>query len=84
MSICMKEFSSEPAIAEMVRSRDLAKEERPFQLECASCGYEPEDFVSPPSRCPKCFGSGWERHTRPGSLLAQANRRFGRPNALVE
>ena len=78
MSICMKEFASEPSISEMVHPKEVARAERPFQLECAACGYEPEDFVSPPSRCPKCLGSGWQRYTRPGSLLAQAVRRSDR------
>lgn len=45
-----------------------------FILQCSSCGFEPEDMVSPPHTCPKCHGHSWERFARPGSILANAER----------
>ena len=45
-----------------------------FQLQCRSCGFEPEDVVVAPRLCPKCHGESWERFARPGSILMNANR----------
>lgn len=45
-----------------------------FQVQCRSCGFEPDDVVSPPSICPKCHGESWERFAKPGSILDNANR----------
>jgi len=45
-----------------------------FQIQCRSCGYEPADAVSPPSVCPKCNGTSFERFARPGSILENAER----------
>ena len=45
-----------------------------FQLQCRSCGFEPEDVVSAPRLCPKCHSAAWERFTRPGSILDNADR----------
>ncbi len=39
-------------------------------LECAQCGFEPEDQLSMSQRCPKCHGYAWRRAPRPGGLLA--------------
>lgn len=44
-----------------------------FYVQCRSCGFEPEADRSP-KVCPKCGCTGWERFTRPGSLLANAVR----------
>jgi hypothetical protein len=35
------------------------------RLNCHYCGFEPEDHVVAPSRCPKCLGHSWERFVRP-------------------
>ena len=45
-----------------------------FQLQCRSCGFEPEDVVTPPRYCPKCHSESWERFAKPGSILDNANR----------
>ena len=45
-----------------------------FQLQCRSCGYEPDDVVSTPHTCPKCRAEAWERFARPGSILENSNR----------
>jgi predicted Zn-ribbon and HTH transcriptional regulator len=45
-----------------------------FQLQCRSCGFEPEDVVTAPRLCPKCHGETWERFARPGSILDNASR----------
>jgi hypothetical protein len=45
-----------------------------FSVQCAQCGFEPEECVVPPRVCPKCHGRSWERFTRPGSLLSNAER----------
>jgi hypothetical protein len=45
-----------------------------FNLQCASCGFEPENCVTPPKLCPKCHGTAWERYARPGSILDNAKR----------
>lgn len=45
-----------------------------FQIQCRSCGYDAPDTVSPPSVCPKCNGTTFERFARPGSILENAER----------
>jgi len=45
-----------------------------FQLQCRSCGYEPQGRVVPPKTCPKCHCDTFERFTRPGSILENAER----------
>ena len=45
-----------------------------FQLQCRSCGFEPEEVVTPPRICPKCHAESWERFAIPGSILDNANR----------
>ena len=74
MSISMERFASEghfttynPAVAGVHRVTI-------FQLQCRSCGYEPEAVVTPPRLCPKCHGESWERYARPGSILDNADR----------
>lgn len=44
------------------------------QTQCRSCGYEPEDAVSPPASCPKCRSTSWERFALPGSILRNSTR----------
>ncbi len=45
-----------------------------FQLQCRSCGFEPEDSVTPPRQCPKCRSNAWERFALPGSILRNSER----------
>lgn len=45
-----------------------------FQVQCRMCGFEPEDTLHPPRVCPKCHSQSWERFTRPGSILQNADR----------
>lgn len=45
-----------------------------FQMQCRSCGFEPEDSVSPPRSCPKCRSNSWERFALPGSILRNSER----------
>ena len=45
-----------------------------FQTQCRSCGYEPEDPLTPPKACPKCSGKAWERFNLPGSILDNSKR----------
>jgi len=46
----------------------------PYRLQCRACGFEPDNAIQPPIRCPKCAGSAWERFAFPGSLLLAARR----------
>ena len=45
-----------------------------YQVQCRSCGFEPDDVVTPLRMCPKCHGESWERFAKPGSILDNANR----------
>ena len=45
-----------------------------FELACRSCGFTPENVVTPPRVCPKCHGESWERFAMPGSILKNADR----------
>jgi hypothetical protein len=47
------------------------------QTQCRSCGFEPEDRLTPPTRCPKCSGTAWERFALPGSILNNSARYRG-------
>lgn len=74
MSISMERFGSDghfvsynPIVAGVQRITI-------FQLQCRSCGFEPEEAVTPPRLCPKCHGESWERYARPGSILDNAGR----------
>lgn len=44
------------------------------QTQCRSCGYEPDDQLSPPKVCPKCRSAHWERFALPGSILRNSSR----------
>jgi hypothetical protein len=44
------------------------------QTQCRSCGYEPENQLTPPKVCPKCRSQHWERFTLPGSILKNSAR----------
>jgi hypothetical protein len=60
----------DPFAASVGKSASVAM----FQLQCRSCGFEPENAVVAPRFCPKCHSNSWERYTRPGSILDNAAR----------
>jgi Zn finger protein HypA/HybF involved in hydrogenase expression len=74
MSISMERFGSEGRFATYQPIAAAAHPVAIFVLQCRSCGFEPENVVSAPRLCPKCHSQSWERFTRPGSILENANR----------
>lgn len=74
MSISMERFASHGQFATFDPFRSVPKRIDVFQLQCRSCGYEPEDVVVAPKVCPKCHGEAWERFAKPGSILTNADR----------
>jgi hypothetical protein len=74
MSIAMERFGS---VEHASKSRVVAAFHGlvgPFRQQCRACGFEADDAIGPASRCPKCFGSAWERFAAPGSLLVSADQ----------
>jgi hypothetical protein len=74
MSIAMERFASKGLFP---RFQPLAPQHprvAMFYVQCRSCGFEPEVSDRAPRMCPKCGARSWERFTRPGSLLADAER----------
>ncbi len=74
MSISMEPFASQGQFLTYERNHAAAVRPPVFQLQCRSCGFEPEDVVVAPHVCPKCHGESWERFARPGSILQNAKR----------
>ena len=74
MSISMDRFSSQGQFESYNPFVAGAATVAVFQIQCRSCGFEPEGVVTPPRLCPKCHGESWERFARPGSILENANR----------
>lgn len=74
MSISMERFGSEGHFATYNPITAGVGRVTIFQLQCRSCGFEPEGAVTPPRLCPKCHGEAWERYARPGSILDNADR----------
>ncbi|HEX4124348.1 MAG TPA: hypothetical protein VHY37_06440 [Tepidisphaeraceae bacterium] len=74
MSISMERFSSQGQFASYDPHIAAVKSIGVFTVQCRSCGYEPEQVVTPPRICPKCHGTAWERFARPGSILSNAER----------
>ena len=74
MSISMERFGSEGRFATYNPISAGVQRVTIFQLQCRSCGFEPEGAVTPPRLCPKCHGEAWERYARPGSILDNADR----------
>ena len=74
MPIGMTKFASEGHFATYDPFARPVETTQVFQLQCRSCGYEPEDVVAAPRICPKCHAKAWERFARPGSILTNANR----------
>jgi rubrerythrin len=81
MSIAMETFGSHERRSEFRASGELPKRAFPYHLQCRACGFEPEDAVTAPLRCPKCAGGSWERFALPGSLLTTAEESAGDPLA---
>jgi rubrerythrin len=74
MSIAMERFASNglfPTFHPVVAAQPRVDM---YYVQCRSCGFEPEATDRAPRTCPKCSGRSWERFTRPGSLLADAER----------
>lgn len=74
MSISMEPFASEGHFVTYDAFKGTTGRVAIFQLQCRSCGYEPDDSVTAPRLCPKCHSKNWERYTRPGSILDNADR----------
>jgi hypothetical protein len=74
MSISMERFGSEGHFATYNPFAAGIQRTAVFQIQCRSCGFEPEGAVTPPKLCPKCHGESWERYARPGSILDNADR----------
>jgi Zn finger protein HypA/HybF involved in hydrogenase expression len=74
MSISMEPFASEGHFATYDAFKGSVGRVAIFQLQCHSCGYEPDESVTAPRLCPKCHGKTWERYARPGSILNNADR----------
>jgi rubredoxin len=77
MSIDMEHFGSTAQRTETRPQSDATSLAFPYRLQCRACGFEPEDAITPPHRCPKCAGSAWERFALPRSLLTGADQRAG-------
>lgn len=74
MSISMERFASDGHFLSYDPHPSVLHAVTVFQLQCRSCGFEPEGAVTPPRLCPKCHGEAWERFARPGSILDNASR----------
>ena len=73
MSISMDKFSSAGHFAHYIPQPALMRAVAVFQLQCRSCGFEPESVVTPPLVCPKCHSEAWERFARPRSILENSS-----------
>jgi predicted Zn-ribbon and HTH transcriptional regulator len=73
MSISMERFASEGNFT-TYDAFHAPQRVSVFQLQCRSCGFEPEDSVVAPRLCPKCRSEAWERFAKPGIILENANR----------
>ena len=74
MSIGMQRFASEGHFPTYDPFARQVERVGVFQLQCRSCGFEPDDVVVAPRVCPKCHSESWERFAKPGSILDNANR----------
>jgi hypothetical protein len=73
MSISMEHFGWSSIAQKSTSMVERARLSHPFQLQCRTCGFEPENQIIPPRRCPKCASSTWERFPKPGGLLANVS-----------
>lgn len=69
MSIGTDRFESQGSFMTYDRFSARLQRTAVFQLQCRRCGYEPDDVITSPRRCPKCHGQSWERYPRPGGVL---------------
>ena len=74
MSISMERFASEGHFATFDPYVETVNRVKVFGMQCRCCGFEPEDVVVAPRICPKCHSQAWERFTKPGSILENADR----------
>jgi rubrerythrin len=74
MSIAMEQFGSQERRSESRALDGSPSRAFPYRLQCRACGFEPENAVTAPARCPKCAGSAWERFALPRSLLTTAEQ----------
>lgn len=74
MSIGMQRFAAEGQFQTYDPYGVTAQQVAVFQLQCRQCGFEPEGVTTAPRLCPKCHGKSWERFTRPGGILENADR----------
>ena len=74
MSISMDRFASEGQFVTYDPFNNAPQRIAVFTLQCRRCGFEPEQTVTPPRLCPKCYGDSWERYAKPGSVLENAER----------
>jgi hypothetical protein len=74
MSVPVEPFTSDPQSSPYATLSDAPKAVFPYRLQCRMCGFEPDDAVTPPRRCPKCHGSAWERFAFPRAMLMVADR----------
>jgi len=75
MSISMEQYVCDKPMARLNAAGVSAIPVFPYHLQCRACGFEPEDAVTRPPRCPKCGGGSWERFPVSRSLLMNAERR---------
>jgi PHP family Zn ribbon phosphoesterase len=81
MPIAMEQFGSHEQRWESGELGGIPRSAFPYCLQCRTCGFEPENAVTAPHRCPKCGGSAWERFALPASLLTTADRHASDPPA---
>ena len=74
MSIGMDRFSSEGQFLTYDPFAGTQSRISVFQMQCRSCGFEPEDAVVAPRVCPQWHSESWESFAKPGSILDNANR----------
>lgn len=74
MSISMERFAAQGLFPTFDPYQQDSAGPQMFGVLCRRCGYEPEDRLVLPRRCPKCGGESFERFPLPGALLAQAIR----------
>jgi hypothetical protein len=83
MSIDMEHFGSTEHRDLSYATNKLVPGAYPYRLQCRACGFEPEEAIVAPPRCPKCASSSWERFAYPRSLLGGFGRRmYERPDRV--
>jgi hypothetical protein len=75
MSIAIERFGSSANALESSELNPTPSPAFPFRMQCRACGFEPDNAITPPKRCPKCAGHVFERFILPRSLLEFAEQR---------